>query len=91
MKIAIDIPDYVKGEGIDVIWNEKCFLKVNKGCCESVIISGNESALRALGEQLIYLSQSQVETGSHIHYDDFFCKDSDIEFIVEKIDKKDFI
>ena len=86
MKITIDIPDYIKGEGIDVIWNEKCFLKVNKGCCESVIISGNESALRALGEQLIYLSQSQVETGSHIHYDDFFGKDVNIELIVEKID-----
>ena len=85
MKITIDIPDYIKGEGIDVIWNDKCFLKVNKDC-ESVTISGNESALRALGEQLIYLSQSQVEAGSHIHYDDFFCNDSNVGFIVEKID-----
>ena len=85
MKIAIDIPDYVKGEGVDIIWNDKCKLKVNKGC-ESVIVSGNESALRALGEQLIYLSQSQVETGSHIHYDNSFCKDINVDFIIEKID-----
>ena len=85
MKITIDIPNYVKGEGVDIIWNDKCVLEINKGC-ENVTISGNDSALRALGEQLIYLSQSRVEAGSHIHYDDSFCNNNNIDLIIEKID-----
>ncbi len=88
MKITIDIPDYVKGEGIDVIWKDGSVLKITPGTDKTLIVSGNECALRSIGEQLIYLAQSQVEVGSHIHYDEFFCENaiSGVEIIVEKID-----
>ena len=71
MKLTIDIPEY-DGEGIDVIWYKGSSVHVR---CEDdfVVIEANREGLRSLGEQLLYLAQEDVQSGSHIHLDDFFC------------------
>ena len=67
MKITIDIPEYIEGDGVEYIWNENGELNIK---CEnnSVIILGNADGLRSLGEQCIYLSQ--IKKGNHIHIDE---------------------
>lgn len=75
MKIVFELPDYDAKIGVDVFWHEGSRIKVDLGE-EEVYIFGNAEALRSLGEQMIYLSQKQVPNYSHIHFDEFFCKNS---------------
>lgn len=71
MKLTIDIPEY-DGDGIDVIWHKGSIIHLN--CDKKVItLKANKEGLRSLGEQLLYLSQEKIQTGCHIHLDDFFC------------------
>lgn len=70
MKYIIDIPEY-DGDGIDVIWHKDSL--VNIRCDEGgITLEANGEGLRSLGEQLLYLSQEIIPSGSHIHLDDFF-------------------
>lgn len=83
----IELPDCDEDGGIDVIWHEGSYVKVDS-YDNTVVISANNAGLRSLGEQMIYLSQSNIINGVHIHFDDFFCGSSleGAELIIGKTD-----
>ena len=86
MKITIDIPEYIKGDGVEYIWNEKGELSIK---CEDnyALISGNTEGLKLLGEQLIYLST--LDKFSHVHFDEVLAEIQggkiNGELIIEKL------
>ena len=85
MKLLIELPDREGDGGIDVIWHKGSYVKI-ASCDHTVVISANESGLKSLGEQMIYLSQSNIINGAHVHLDDFFC-DSSLDGLSLTIEK----
>ena len=85
MKLLIELPDCEEDGGIDVIWHKGSYVKVDS-YDNTVVISANEAGLKSLGEQMIYLSQSNIINGAHVHLDDFFCGSEleGLELIIEK-------
>ena len=73
MKISIDVPPYSNDEGLDVIWESDGDFNIVISENE-ITLEANEKALLALGTQMIYLATQNVPNGSHVHYDDSFCK-----------------
>ena len=83
--ISFEIPEY--DDGIEVFWDENAKLKVQSFDNEALICA-NKQALLSLAKQLIYLAVNDISEGSHVHYDDFFCKGGflgDNELIIEKM------
>lgn len=74
MKYEIDLPEIE--DGVDVFWEDDamCRLSVDKN---ETVLRCNKEALLSLGKQLLYLycNYDCLGFGTHIHYDDFFCKD----------------
>jgi len=86
MDISFEIPDYDDG-GLEVFWDEGAKLKV-QSFDKAVALYINKQALLSLAKQLIYLAVNNVPEGSHIHFDDFFCKNGflgDVELIIGKM------
>ena len=86
INISFEIPEY-DDEGLEVFWDENAKLKAQFLNGE-VLLSANKQALLALAKQFVYLAVNDVPDGSHIHYDDFFCRGGflgDNELTVEKI------
>lgn len=74
MKISINIPKY-DYNGTEVFWEKgsKCEIFADSG---DVTIKGNRAALFSLAKQMLYFYYNQdLPYGTHVHLDDFFCKD----------------
>jgi hypothetical protein len=85
MDISFEIPEYEGG--LKVFWDQDAKLKIQL-FDNIVLLCINKQALLSLARQLMYMAVSDVPRGSHIHYDDFFCKDGllgDVELIIEKM------
>lgn len=85
MKIEIEIPDYIKDEGLRRVW-ERNFTITTSVEENTLIIKANEAGLKSLAYQLLTLAQPTAPLGSHMHYDDInSIEEGSCELIIEKL------
>jgi hypothetical protein len=72
MRISILLPEYV-GCGIDIFW-EKNSVAIIEADSRCVTIKGTKEAFASFAKQMLYFCFNTMPSGTHVHYDPFFCK-----------------
>ena len=72
MTIHVDIPEY-DGGWIEVLWENQAKYKTEISH-NDIVIYGNKAAFYSLARQMLYFCFNDIPPGSHVHFDDFFCK-----------------
>lgn len=69
MKIELDIPEYIEGNGFKTEWI-KGFEIYTEVLNDSIVISANREGLITLAIQILSLAQENVPDGCHFHLTD---------------------
>ena len=72
MKKYIELPPY-DGDAVDVIINREESGYDAVVIMDAASINMNKAFMMDLAYQMIYFAQNNLQDGSHIHYDEFFC------------------
>lgn len=88
MKLTIELPNDNPEEGIPILWEEGAEYEISV-VDTNMEISANKAAMICFAKQLLYLANhyDELPTGSHVHFDSFFCKDGlkgNLELILTK-------
>lgn len=85
MKLQIEISNYSKESGFQYDWCKG--FQINTLLDNNTfVLSANKEGLESLAKQLLLLSQMEVPTHLHLHYDDYNClEEGSIPFVIEKI------
>lgn len=86
MKLEINIHNYNPNQGLEIEWGESNILKAE--LADTLVkISGNKDGLVDLALHLLTLSQDEVPSGYHIHYDKWnrLDKESTVEIVIQKL------
>lgn len=86
MKLSIEIPEYIEGEGLTASWEPG--FKISVTCDNSVVqISANKAGLISLARNLLTLAQDGYSVGHHWHFDEInSLEDGSSELIIDKSD-----
>ena len=85
MKVSLDVPNYSLGTGMTLKWEGNFKIKVSD-MNGSILIEANTDGLVSLANHLLNLSQSSVQTGTHLHFDENnSLEDGSLDLIIEKI------
>ena len=75
MKVSLDVPNYSLDTGMTLKWEGNFKIKVS-----------DTDGLVSLANHLLNLSQSSVQTGTHLHFDENnSLEDGSLDLIIEKI------
>lgn len=87
MKVILEIPSYDPDNGIEVLWKDSGRMQIYVSS-DGVHICANPDALMSLARQMIYFAKNSLPEGSHVHFDDFFCKglEGEYELILSKME-----
>ncbi|MEW9531124.1 hypothetical protein [Microbispora sp. NPDC049125] len=84
MGVTVEIREYVKNRGIELVWDDLAEVSVSRGV-DGVIILANRAGLETLARHLLTIAQDGVETGSHIHLDEYSgLEDGSVALIMER-------
>lgn len=72
MTIHVDIPEY-DGGWVEVFWEDHAKYKTELSH-DGIVIYGNKAAFYSFARQMLYFCFNNIPSGSHVHFDDFFCK-----------------
>lgn len=83
MEIKVNIPEYI-GDGLRSEWEEGFQIEV-KIDRDTIVVLANKAGLISLAKQLLTLSQDNVPSGFHFHFDDYnSLEEGSTEIIIEK-------
>jgi len=84
MLIQVDIPDYDAINGIQYNWVLGFEIEI-KLINNALLIRANKEGLESLANHLLNLSQNNVPSGAHMHFDENnSLEEGSIELIIEK-------
>ncbi|MEW2193104.1 Imm32 family immunity protein [Streptomyces microflavus] len=86
MDRVIDVPEYRVGEGFHFTWDDDFEIELTVGSAE-VVIKANSAGLTSLARHLLTLAQQGVHEGSHIHLTADQEIESEIDLIIERMEK----
>ena len=86
MKLSVEIPEYLEGEGLASSWEPG--FKISVRCDNNVVqISANKAGLISLARNLLTLAQDGYGAGHHWHFDEInSLEDGSSELIIDKSD-----
>ena len=72
MRLSVSLPEYI-GSGVDVFWenNSVAVIEASSNC---VTIKATKEAFVSFAKQMLYFCFNTMPSGTHVHYDSFFCK-----------------
>ena len=83
--MTIEIPPYNKEDGLTISWKGNFVIKTSYSD-HTIQIRANKAGLESLAVQLLTLAQQNVDSGTHIHYDEGnSLEDGAVDLIIEKI------
>lgn len=69
MKVTVDLPEVVEGEGLPAVWETGFEIQVQ--CTENtVLINANQAGLVSLARRLLLLASDVFPSGHHWHFDE---------------------
>ncbi|MFD3311053.1 hypothetical protein [Streptomyces sp. NPDC058694] len=86
MDRVIDVPEYRVGEGLHFVWDDDFEIELTVRSTE-VVIKANRAGLTSLARHLLTLAQQGVHEGSHIHLTADQEIESEIDLILERVEK----
>ncbi|MFC8829433.1 hypothetical protein ACFT9I_29270 [Streptomyces sp. NPDC057137] len=86
MDRVIDVPEYRVGEGLHFAWDDDFEIELTVRSAE-VVIKANRAGLTSLARHLLTLAQQGVHGGSHIHLTADQEIESEIDLILERVEK----
>ncbi|WP_078889836.1 Imm32 family immunity protein [Streptomyces sp. NRRL S-1813] len=86
MDLVISVPDYRVGEGLQFSWDDGFEIELEVGSTE-VVLKANRAGLTSLARHLLTLAQQGVHEGSHIHLTADQEIESQIDLVLERVEK----
>lgn len=86
MDLVIDVPEHRAGEGLRFAWDDDFEIELKVGPRE-VVIKANRAGLTSLARHLLTLAQQDVREGSHLHLTADQEIDSEVDLILERVEK----
>ena len=85
MKLEINVPDYSRELGLQLVW-EAGFAITVQSDQNAVVLQANRAGFVSLARHLLLLANVNVPVGSHLHLDSLNAlEDGSCELIVEKV------
>ncbi|MFJ6602211.1 Imm32 family immunity protein [Streptomyces lydicus] len=86
MDLVISVPEYCVGEGLKFAWDDDFEIEMEVGPTE-VLIKANRAGLTSLARHLLTLAQQGVHQGSHLHLTADQEIESQIDLVLERVEK----
>jgi hypothetical protein len=84
MKLVIEVPDRVAGEGVPIDWEHGFSIAVESSA--ECVIRANKAGLLSLARILLTLASDDAKPGDHVHLDDAnSLEDGSIELVIERL------
>ncbi|MFC9238261.1 hypothetical protein ACFTZK_17645 [Streptomyces decoyicus] len=86
MDLVMSLPEHRAGEGLQFAWDDDFEIEMEAGPTE-VVIRANRAGLTSLARHLLTLAQQGVHEGSHIHLTADQEIESQIDLVLERVEK----